>query len=281
MHDGLICLHSNQSHPTSTVSRLLHPRPNNTQQPTPTSPSDNGFHPGSKAGQEDEVSVPVRRNQVDCQTDSNPSSRYNLLDEITVHVGPDEIELHVPRNLICSRSAFFRAACAEMWTGNNDNIIRLPEDSAEMFSIYLQTLHANEVVADPDKSCTRFCWPRLVKTYVFAHKVGDAKSANVVMDEMLRILKTQSSPVVILQVMRDMSYTYEHTTSSSPLRGVPVGYIAHKAGCASFRTAARRSDAPSAFLVEVVGTLKETHKPSDWFSKQPNETWHIAEDQAE
>lgn len=58
----------------------------------------------------------------------------------------------IHRSLITIRSLFFKAALSGTWAEAKERIVRLPEDNAATFHVYVHFLYTNEiaVLADSD-----------------------------------------------------------------------------------------------------------------------------------
>lgn len=86
------------------------------------------------------------------------------------------------KDIISRRSPFFKAACAERWApGGPRKDIELPEDKSSVFASYLQCVYQDVVI--PGNANHDFC--ELVELYAMADKLGDLKSANLVVDKIM------------------------------------------------------------------------------------------------
>jgi hypothetical protein len=62
---------------------------------------------------------------------------------ITVLVGEGEAQKSfiVHKELICTRSEFFRVSMKEVWNQGKEGVIPLPEDDPQVFALYVQSLY--------------------------------------------------------------------------------------------------------------------------------------------
>jgi hypothetical protein len=97
-----------------------------------------------------------------------------------VLVGPEKKSFSIHKNIICNRSPFFQAACAERWQASTPKALELPEDDADTFDVYLHTAYTGHVdVGDlEDAWVGEETLPeydrrslRLVNSYVLADKL--------------------------------------------------------------------------------------------------------------
>ena len=101
---------------------------------------------------------------------------------VKVLVGEQEQAFTVHEGLICARSKFFRNAMNGNWLEADEKIVRLPDDEPAVFEGYLAVLYLKElpVINENDGQ-----YLELAKLYVFAEKLMDTKSKNVIVEEML------------------------------------------------------------------------------------------------
>ena len=74
----------------------------------------------------------------------------------------------VHNDLICARSPVFNAACSERWTTSSQKPIELPEDSAEIFDIYLSCVYRDKVSRLTDRRAIKIIW---LEMFVSSHKM--------------------------------------------------------------------------------------------------------------
>jgi len=59
---------------------------------------------------------------------------------LKVLVGKDQAEFWVPKNLVCSHSDFFKAACSKQWASGITNTVTLEEEDLIVFGMFLTWL---------------------------------------------------------------------------------------------------------------------------------------------
>ncbi|EMC93028.1 hypothetical protein BAUCODRAFT_271510 [Baudoinia panamericana UAMH 10762] len=119
------------------------------------------------------------------------------MNTVPIAVGLEAIKSVVSKNLLCACSPLFAAATSERWAGRLDKIVRLAEDDLDISAIYLQTLYTNDfvVLERPDDNISLHGDEHrsyLFRTYVIADNLGDVKSSNPVIGEIVRLLKLTS-----------------------------------------------------------------------------------------
>ncbi|KAK5107405.1 hypothetical protein LTR62_001309 [Meristemomyces frigidus] len=110
---------------------------------------------------------------------------------------------------------------------NGGQAIKLAEDSAETFGLYLDVLFTNEVVIyDSDAPEQGFITEdhiMLSKACVLADKVGDTITVNLLIDEILHRFRRGLEFAARMATANHIRYVYENTPTGSRLRGVLVG----------------------------------------------------------
>lgn len=67
---------------------------------------------------------------------------------LTVLGGPEEVPFKVWKDVLRSKSDFFRAACSERWPEGREGVVRLPEQSAAAFKIYVKWAYFGYIALD-------------------------------------------------------------------------------------------------------------------------------------
>lgn len=189
-------------------------------------------------------------------------------------VGPTQQLFTIHRDIISERSSFFKAACNERWSrADSSKTVKLPDDNAEIFSVYLNCVYKNVVIThelesaeadvldEPEGAETetfgldptaiacekKFALP--IRTYILADKLGDLKSCNLIIDEII-VLSDQWD-----KIPSYMSYdtVYMNTAPGSPLRGLLVDYCVHEG--TNYNAKDLMDRAPSEFVVDVLGEM--------------------------
>ncbi|XTI83318.1 hypothetical protein V2W45_1464624 [Cenococcum geophilum] len=108
---------------------------------------------------------------------------------ITLRVGPDDpTDFLVHRELLCDRSPFFTNAMKKKWTGDNDRILKLPDDKPENIKVYVAWLYSNRIFTKPegevDKTST-VEYDGLFGAYVFGDKIQDSDFKDAIIDAII------------------------------------------------------------------------------------------------
>lgn len=108
--------------------------------------------------------------------------KFNDPVRIDVGVDSDRETFHTSAELLATRSVFFRKALSKEWKECTDRVIRLPEDSAEIFSLYMHLLHTGELAIRVDHNGDAWSgdeqYKLLTRLYVLAEKLQDVKTKN-------------------------------------------------------------------------------------------------------
>ena len=73
--------------------------------------------------------------------------RLDYGEEVILLVDPIEVRFIVHKNIVCGVSEFFWAACSGSWseTQESSSCVRLPEQDADAFRIFLYWLYTSEL----------------------------------------------------------------------------------------------------------------------------------------
>lgn len=159
------------------------------------------------------------------------------MESIDVVVGQDEQLFTVYKREICSRSEFFRAATSGRWSKSEDakaKPIELPEECEFHFDIYLHCVYKDKVdlgsLLEPlpgEEDIPGEDWEdsRLVKTYILEDKLRDAKTTNLIMDDLLDLYEGHDT----CPFPEITSLVANNTALESPLRQVFIDYLSYEA----------------------------------------------------
>jgi hypothetical protein len=151
------------------------------------------------------------------------TSEYN--DLVSVLIGPEEAPFTVHEHFICAKSKLLKNACSETRTGetgSSHRFFRLPNTDPRIFRYYLKWVYTSDVVIeiehdprDPEGKWRRAVeLDRLIKLYVLGHVLDDLRLSNRVLRTMLAINERPFA--------QSITWAYEHTPTTSNLRGVLV-----------------------------------------------------------
>ncbi|KAK3642403.1 hypothetical protein LTR56_010756 [Elasticomyces elasticus] len=176
-------------------------------------------------------------NKLDTRHNERPSAaseaaqvRDDFTEHLRVLVGEEKQEFMVHKDLVITRSPFFKAAVAERWNTDPAKGIELPDDKPTVFASYLQCLYLGTVHTEEDEE-------EVYNIYILADKLGDLTSANVVMDFIVKWHTTDN----VVPSMESVGYAFQHTAATSKLRQVLVAYWVHEAGNEYFQKGINRA----------------------------------------
>jgi hypothetical protein len=151
---------------------------------------------------------------------------------ITLIVGEGEgqAKLTVHKDVLCSASPFFQAACKPEWMKPEDKVITLPEDDPEAVKALVHWMYHNEICIDEEKAnfnaaetkeeVMRGAWGIFVILFVLGQKYQMPRLRNDAIDAILTHRKSCELKLGVI------SYVYENTaSSSSPLRRLLVRLV--------------------------------------------------------
>lgn len=88
------------------------------------------------------------------------------------------------KGLVCCYSAFFRAACTAESKEAISGHVRLPDDSAEIFDLFMQWLYTGKL-QDDAFDAKQGSWTESIKLYILADKLQVPTIKNAVLDQMV------------------------------------------------------------------------------------------------
>lgn len=150
---------------------------------------------------------------------------------VTVLVGKGgcEHKFTVHTCAINGRSRFLTTACADRWTssGAKKDYIDLSDEIPFIFDLYLFCIYVEAVRhGDIDEFIMRdatdddwYSWrdekiKRLVHVYLLADKLGDSRTMNMAMDDLVEELVVWET----IPLMQHVNLAYEHSPETSQLR---------------------------------------------------------------
>ena len=145
---------------------------------------------------------------------------------VTIKVGTPESNnvetFWVHENLICYYSPFFDRACHGDWKESTCNIIELPEDDPDVFSLFVQRLYTGDC-AYGYQGAPHVTYEKLIALYAFADKVGMLSLKDEVIDKMIELVVDGRFPIYAKQVRM----VYENTFEGSGLRKMVCYVVLH------------------------------------------------------
>ena len=142
--------------------------------------------------------------------------RYLFEDTAEVTAGPKKIKFTIHTDLASARSKFFTFACSPAWR-NDKKPIDLTETDPRDFSDYLQQLYQGKIVHGDD---TQEHFIKLVRLYRLADKLGDLRSTNEVIDNIIKYSDEEEE----LPDPKCINLVMGLSPEKSPLRRLVVDY---------------------------------------------------------
>jgi len=184
-------------------------------------------------------------------------TRHSVV-KVVVGTEEDAQTFFVHEELVVDRAHFFKSALSGQWLESDDKTVTLSlslslsDDDPEVFYTYLQLPYSgklpiktcNAAVADNDAIMSND-YIALVRLYILADKLQDAKSRNTVMDAILAHIEESGS----LPGMPIVRIIFDGTSEGSPLRSLVVDLVADF-GCHKLLRS-KRGMPPSEFLLQL------------------------------
>ena len=140
--------------------------------------------------------------------------------------GPAEHNYVVHEELLCKNAPFFQVAAKKEWQEGKDRTIPLPEDSADVVSLYLNWIYASRIlsrVAQPDQvgGESRL----LVDTFVFGEKIQDGRFKDALIDAIIKsTISADHGGRTWFPGVTNINRAYQGTPPDSPLRRLLVDF---------------------------------------------------------
>ncbi|KAF3005142.1 hypothetical protein E8E13_010416 [Curvularia kusanoi] len=189
------------------------------------------------------------------------SKRLKFHETVRIEVGSGEnLKIFVVHDaVLASRSLFFKKALSGTWKEAEEHVIKLPEDDSDTFDLYLQCLYSQELSVVPDPVPEDYCGTDehddLAKLYVFAEKIQDIRTKNVVIQAFLKnVWKMQLDDNWHYPDEETIKIIYDRTPPGCPMRRLLVDIYAHATGSVPEWDVTY----PSKFLEDLVTELKKT-----------------------
>ena len=155
--------------------------------------------------------------------------RLSFDETIEVLVGESVTKFTVYKHPICSRSRFFEAASAVKWQCGRKPVT-IEDEDPETFDHYLRVAYGAPLLEAPDNQGNAFL--DFVKVYLLADRLGDLKSANALIDEMIRYSDTCDS----IPGIPSINLIFEKSAESCPLRRLAIDWEVHETSEGALKT---------------------------------------------
>lgn len=168
----------------------------------------------------------------------------------------------VHEGIICERSEFFRRAMNGNWVEASDRIVKLPEDCASIFEVYMNLIYTGVIPLPTGKD---YGTNTLVRLYVLGEKLQDVSAKNSVITSIINVLKQQllDLSLCITIAASSIQVIYAGTPEGSPLRRLAVDSWSDP----SWMEVLPKYSFPNAFLADLaIAAVKKCKIPSEYRS---------------
>ncbi|KAK5733562.1 hypothetical protein LTR17_009550 [Elasticomyces elasticus] len=150
--------------------------------------------------------------------ESGKRARLDYTDLITVLVGAAETRFVAHKDILSAKSPFFSAACGRDWIEGQEKIVRLPEQDAEAFRVYLRWVYSDALdmthMKEPEGTTRPPSYINHFKVWILAHYLQDFTLCNIATDH---TIQTYHEPPKLNIAPNTLSYVFEHTALDSPM----------------------------------------------------------------
>ncbi|KAF9701363.1 hypothetical protein EKO04_000766 [Ascochyta lentis] len=166
--------------------------------------------------------------------ESKTLSKYGPAALLTIHVGkePDHQEFVAHESFLICRSEFFRRAVNGRWEEAETRVVKLPEDSSEVFARYLDCAYTNRATSElldrpsydilswnDTRNIAHIDVHNLNRLYILADKLQDPATKNAAIRTLFRVFHWEHpSRRILSPSLSHISMVYENTPEHSPLR---------------------------------------------------------------
>ncbi|KAK3637789.1 hypothetical protein LTR56_011995 [Elasticomyces elasticus] len=151
---------------------------------------------------------------------SSKQVKMDYTDLITVLVGAEESRFIVHKDAICAKSPFFNAACGREWIEGQEKTVRLPEQDAGAFKVYLRWVYSDTLnmalMEEPPGYVVIPSFLNLTKAWLLSTYLQDDALCNKLIDLQLAKYQASGSGVVSKSTL---DYVFEHTPGKVTLPG--------------------------------------------------------------
>jgi hypothetical protein len=162
----------------------------------------------------------------------------------------------VRKDVICSKSEFFRAACSTRWLEGQEKVVRLPEVKLELFQVYIDWTYTNTLIFGAVVKLTTSNKPScrgLVDMYLLGDVLDDVKLRNKAMQLLSTHATTNQQPS-----NKTMRHIWRNTPTNSILRKWTVDITILKLNRKCFAKSAE--ELPAEFTFQIATRLFQQTK---------------------
>ncbi|QIW96667.1 hypothetical protein AMS68_002185 [Peltaster fructicola] len=145
-------------------------------------------------------------------------------DLITIKVGTQQQSYCIHSQLLCADSQFFRSATKKEWKEGQNREIALPEDTTEVFDIYIQWLYQKKILCQIDDSNpvdkeVSDQYRLLIDVFIFGDKVQDIPLKDATINALCNLSDLRNEKNLCIDPTGvNVTRAYRGTMPGSPLR---------------------------------------------------------------
>ncbi|PVH96596.1 hypothetical protein DM02DRAFT_484747, partial [Periconia macrospinosa] len=154
--------------------------------------------------------------------------------KVVVGQEPEQQTFLVHEEILCNCSEFFRRAMNGDWAESSDRVVKLPEDEADTFELYLNLVYTGNIPIKKDTPTPRDNDASddedgfdplhiLVRIYILAEKLQDVLAKNQLVRSLLALLvETDRNGYYYRFVAYTIFIIYDETPKNSGLRRIAI-----------------------------------------------------------
>lgn len=156
--------------------------------------------------------------------------RFGDISTVALLVGKKKTAFHVHVDLLCESSSFFKAAFTSPWKENTERKMKLADDDAATFELFVQWLYTQqyEITTEKKQGIARMLEP--VRLYVLAEKYDIVKLKN----KICRKLYEGRTVHGFGPCKNTVECAYDNLPQSSPMRRMLVDWYTWHVTCRWF-----------------------------------------------
>ncbi|KAK4950300.1 hypothetical protein LTR10_011281 [Elasticomyces elasticus] len=181
---------------------------------------------------------------------SSKQTKMDYTDLIRILVGAEESRFVVHKDAICGKSPFFNAACGREWREGQEKCVRLPEQDAGAFRVYLRWVYGDTLemsqMPEPDGMADPPSFLNLNKVWMLSRYLQDDDLCNRINDCAIRKIQLRNSGLISKSTLQ---HCFEHNSTESAIGRLFLDALAASSNAAWF--ALDGQGLPSAVLFDM------------------------------
>ena len=171
---------------------------------------------------------------------------------VTIGVGPQNVRFRIHKTLLMHYSGYFRGALGSNFKEAREQLVRLDDESAEIFGFFKRWLYSDHI-ADTPTAEIQIRSHKLVELYLFGERRIVPELQDLVIPIIHRQNRAKRCQFPLIQQI------YDNTMENSPLRNYYVQLMAHLI----YRSRVKKLK-ESGYIKEFVVDVVEVIMDSKW-----------------